>query len=66
MVPSRQSAATSEKYYRWADYDDEALLDLRFSSLGLTFRNSPLWSDVEQLHDDFERRGLYFLSLIHI
>jgi hypothetical protein len=60
MVSTRQSPATDQPDYRWADYDDEALLDLRFSSLGLTFRGSPLWFDVERLHNDFERRGLRF------
>jgi hypothetical protein len=60
MVPTRQPATSGHIDYRWADYDDEALLDLRFSSLGLTFRGSPLWSEVERLHDDFERRGLQF------
>ena len=60
MVPTRQSAAIGYLDYHWADYDDEALLDLRFSSLGLTFRGSALWSEVEQLHDEFERRGLRF------
>ena len=60
MAPTRQSPAARQPDYRWADYDDEELLALRFSSLGLTFRNSPLWGDVEQLYDDLERRGLRF------
>ena len=60
MASSRQSRATGQRDYRWADYDDESLLDLRFSSLGLSFRSSPLWFDVERLHDDLERRGLRF------
>ncbi len=60
MVATRQSPRTGHRDYRWADYDDEALLDLRFSSLGLTLRGSPLWFDVERLHGEFERRGLRF------
>ena len=60
MASTRTSRASRQRDYRWADYDDEALLDLRFSSLGLTFRGSPPWFDVEQLHDEFERRGLRF------
>ncbi|MEX0707103.1 MAG: putative zinc-binding metallopeptidase [Woeseia sp.] len=46
--------------YRWADYDDEALLSLRFKSLGLTLAGSPLWPDVRQLYEALERRGLRF------
>ena len=60
MASTRQSPATGHRDYRWADYDDEALLDLRFSSLGLTFRDSPLWFEVERLRNEFERRGLRF------
>lgn len=46
--------------YRWTDYDDEALLNLRFKSLGLTLKGSPLWHDVLRLYDDLERRGVRF------
>ena len=60
MASTRQSPAVRQRDYRWADYDDEALLELRFSSLGLRFRSSPLWFDVERLHNEFERRGLRF------
>jgi hypothetical protein len=60
MVSTRRSKASGQPDYRWADYDDEALLDLRFSSLGLRFRGSPLWFDVERLHGELERRGLRF------
>lgn len=46
--------------YRWIDYDDEALLDLRFSSLGLKFRESRPWFELEHLYIELERRGLRF------
>ena len=60
MVATRRAPAAGQQDYRWADYDDEALLDLRFSRLGLKFRGSPLWTDVERLLDEFDRRGLRF------
>ena len=60
MVSTRRSKASGQPDYRWADYDDEALLALRFSSLGLRFRGSLLWFDVERLHGELERRGLRF------
>ncbi|MDH5344601.1 MAG: putative zinc-binding metallopeptidase [Gammaproteobacteria bacterium] len=44
--------------YHWADYDDEALLALRFSSLRLRLRNSLVWPEVEQLRSELERRGM--------
>lgn len=46
--------------YRWADYDDESLLNLRFSSLRLRLRDSPVWPDVLRLRDDLERRDIGF------
>jgi hypothetical protein len=52
--------ATFQREYRWAEYDDEALLCLRFKSLGLTLKHSPLWLDVERLYAELERRGLRF------
>ena len=60
MVSTRKSRTVLHADYRWADYDDEALLDLRFSSLGLTFKGSPLWFDLEKLYDEFDRRGISF------
>ena len=60
MVPNRQSRTHSHRDFYWADYDDEALLGLRFSSLGLTFRDSEPYFDVERLYDELERRGLRF------
>jgi hypothetical protein len=46
--------------YRWANYDDDALLKLRFSSLRLQLRNSPVWPDVERLYGELDRRGIRF------
>jgi len=46
--------------YPWADYDDEALLNLRFSSLRLRLRNSLVWPDVLRLREELERRGIRF------
>ena len=60
MASTRTSRAGRQRDYRWADYDDEALLALRFSSLGLRFRGSPPWFDIGQLGEEFERRGLKF------
>ena len=60
MVATRQSRTASRRDPAWADYDDEALLKLRFGSLGLRFRNSEPYHDVERLHDELERRGLRF------
>ena len=52
--------ANSRREHRWAAFDDEALLRLRFKSLGLSLRDSPVWRDVERLHEELERRGLRF------
>lgn len=46
--------------YRWANYDDAALLKLRFSSLRLRLRNNLVWPDVLRLHDELARRGIRF------
>lgn len=54
------SARQALPRYRWADYDDDALLDLRFSSLRLRLRNSLFWPDVERLNGELDRRGLRF------
>jgi hypothetical protein len=60
VVSSRTSPATHQPDYRWADYDDEALLGLRFSSLGLKFRGSAPWFDVARLYEELERRRFVF------
>lgn len=43
--------------YPWVDYDDERLLNLKFSSLQLRLRNSLVWPDLEQLYSELKRRG---------
>jgi len=49
---------TEPPEYHWADYDDDDLLKLRFSSLRLRLRNNLVWPDVLQLHGELERRGI--------
>jgi len=60
MSSTRGLPAKHEREYRWAEYEDEALLALRFSSLGLTLKGNALWDDVERLYGELERRGLRF------
>ena len=45
---------------RWASYDDDALLDLRFCELRLSLQSTPLSDDVRELHDSLARRGILF------
>lgn len=45
---------------RWADLEDEALLDLRFCDLGLKLDDSPLVKPLERLWRELEARGLRF------
>ncbi|MFM2422645.1 MAG: hypothetical protein RL291_1175 [Pseudomonadota bacterium] len=44
----------------WAKLDDDALLDLQFSDLGLTLADSPLQAAVERLYAELARRNLRF------
>lgn len=60
MPSTNGRPAKARREHRWAEYDDEALLRLRFKSLGLTLKASPLWPDVERLYAELERRGLGF------
>ncbi len=62
MPSSRRSSSTDPELpdYRWADYDDEALLGLRFSSLRLRLRSSLVWPDVERLYKELARRDFLF------
>src|SRR5690606_8754821 len=45
---------------RWAHWDDEALLSLRFKELGLRVRGSAVAADVERLGRELARRGITF------
>lgn len=60
MPSARRRPRKRQRDYRWADYDDDALLRLKFTSLGLTLRGSPLEEDVERLYDELARRQLAF------
>ena len=61
MPPSRHRTRTTRlPEYPWADYDDDALLNLRFSTLRLRLKSSPVWPDVERLRDELARRGFRF------
>lgn len=60
MPATNGRPAQNLREYRWADYDDEALLNLRFSSLGLSLKKSPLSDDIEKLYGELERRGFRF------
>lgn len=60
MALPRKPPAKRQREYPWADYDDEALLELQFKSLRLRFRDTQPWFDVQRLHDEFERRGFRF------
>ena len=56
----RHAARVLLPQYQWADYDDDRLLSLKFSSLRLRLRESLVWPDVKQLYADLERRGFGF------
>jgi len=62
-MPSTRSISATRKRksdYHWVDYDDDALLNLRFGSLRLRLHDNPVWPDVQQLYEELERRGLRF------
>src|SRR5436309_1500761 len=44
----------------WSDLPDEALLDVRFSELGLTIEGSWLEARIATLHEELAARGLTF------
>jgi len=46
--------------YRWARFDDAALLRVRFRDLGLQVSRSPVHADVQRLGAEIERRGIRF------
>jgi len=48
------------KTYPWVDFSDEALLRLRLSELGLSFRGSQVEPQIEKLNRELAGRGLKF------
>ena len=44
--------------YAWEDFDDAALLKLRFRDLRLRIENSLVWPDIERLYAELARRGV--------
>ena len=53
-------ARTSRRARRWASYDDERLLDLRFQDLDAKVEGSPLEPLVHEIWGEMEERGLRF------
>lgn len=62
MRPTRRTLQRKRQLpaYRWAEYDDDALLKLRFGSLRLRLRDSLVSPDIERLRDELDRRGIRF------
>jgi hypothetical protein len=50
----------SKKQPVWANYSDEDLLGMKFSSLKLRLEDTPLQARIHQLYDELKARGLYF------
>ena len=60
-MPSRRNARRpSAATDRWEELADNELLEWRFSELGLNLSNSPVGTDVADLHASLERRGIGF------
>lgn len=59
-MSARPNRTPAQDHHHWADYDDEALLKLRFSSLRLSLKGSALEADIDRLYRALERRGLRF------
>ncbi len=57
---SRPAPRPGAKEPVWAAFDDERLLDVRLSDLGLTIAGSGLEPRIEQLHRELTARGLRF------
>jgi hypothetical protein len=55
---SRRRKATA--VYRWANFDDDTLLDIPLRALGLNLERSVIWPEIEQLYAQLERRGIRF------
>jgi hypothetical protein len=57
---SRASRSRTPTGRRWESYDDDRLLALKLSGLDLSLRHSPIWTDIEKLYRDLERRQIGF------
>jgi Putative zinc-binding metallo-peptidase len=55
-----KSGRSQARDYRWAAYDDEQLLALRFCDLRLRIHDSDAWPSVASLYATLQRRGLRF------
>ena len=60
MVTRRSTTRRTPRPYRWAEYDDDALLEMRFSDLNLRIDGSLVRPEVDALYDELGRRGLRF------
>jgi len=62
MVTPRRSPKRRVHFrpYRWADYDDDALLKLRLRDLRLRVDGSLVQPEVFALYDELGRRGIEF------
>jgi hypothetical protein len=58
--PANRSAKSRKSRFRWAGFEDEALLDLRFRDLGLSLEKSLLRPALKRLDQELERRGFLF------
>jgi len=56
--PVARSTTPRPRPPRWADYDDDQLLDLRFCDLKLSLSQTPVQRQFDRLHREFDRRGL--------
>jgi hypothetical protein len=50
----------STKVYRWVNYSDEQLLDMRFCDLRLSLKSAAIEPYLERLYHELELRGLKF------
>jgi hypothetical protein len=57
MAASRRNPNSD---YRWATFDDDALLDISMRGLGLRLKHSTIWPEIEQLYAQLERRDIRF------
>ncbi len=58
--PGKQRSRKKRRPYRWADFDDEELLELRFRDLRLRVSDSLAQPEVQALYAELERRDIGF------